>query len=291
MSENELSTYPGLNDPAVPVDAGGEVLRDNPVTGFTTLKATWRAGTTIQVPMPLRLWNSRCLVLNGFADPDRMTEVLNYDDGTQQHRRVVGRFANDFTRNARGRAWVQLYGSDYGGTTVGPLKVVFTLTAVEPLAGAKDPQTPRFMWWKYWGNSLVNKAFKEQVWGIVPNHLAVVETAYGGKTKSVRLVEHGREALRLVWNSARFRDLLEAPAHLDFKTVARRPGSHGENQVVMDALICKLGSHDDPFFPFDPVEDQFESAVDSEIGADLRYIDFEPQAWQCMLNYGGVVKF
>ncbi len=29
----------------------------------------------------------------------------------------------------------------------------------------------------------------------------------------------------------------------------------------------------------------------SEIGKDLVEIEFEPVAWQCMLNYGGVVRF
>jgi hypothetical protein len=289
MVEDDLSTYPGYNDPVLPVDAGVDVLSANPVTGFTTLKAFWQAGAKVQVPMPLRLWNARCLILNGFADPDRMEKELNYDDGTP--RRRVKRFSNSLQEEKGGRAWVQLYGSDYGGTTLGPFKVVFTLTVVEPLASAKDPGVLRAMWWKYWGNSLVNKAFKEQVWGIAPNHLAVIDTAYTGKTKAVRLVEQGREALRLVWNAARFPDLVQAPSHSDFKTVARRPGSDGENQVVMDAEMCKLASRPDTFIPYDPREDQYESAPDSEIGRDLRRIDFEPKTWQCMLNYGGVVKF
>jgi hypothetical protein len=291
MSEDDLSTYPGLNDPIVPVEAGADVLRDNPVTGAVTLKAIWRAGATIDVPIPLRLWNARCLILNGLADPDRMNKVLNYQDGTQQDERRVVRFDDNFAPDPHGRAWVQLYGSDYGGTTLGPFRVVFTLTVVEPLQGANDPKTLRVMWWKYWGNSLVNRAFKEQVWGIAPNHLAVVDTAYAGKSKAVRLIENGRDALKLVWNSARFTDLVEAPAHLDFKTVARRPGSPAENQVVMDAIVCKLGSSNDTSFPFDGKLDRFEAAADSEIGKDLLNIRFEPKTWQCMLNYGGVVKF
>ena len=292
MSNEDLSTYPGSNDPIVPVDAGADILRANPVTGAATLKATWRAGTTIQVPMPLRLWNARCLILNGLADPDRMNKVLNYADGTQQHERQVVLFDDEFVPSDRGRAWVQLYGTDYSATTLGPFKVVFTLTVVKPLPDDKDQASLRVMWWKYWGNSLVNRAFKEQIWGIKPNHLAVIETAYAGPLKAVRLIEQGQEALRLVWNSARSSDLREVPAHLDFKTVARRPGSPAENPVLMDAILCKLASRSDTFIPFDPTQgDCYQPAADSEIGRDLREIGFEPKHWQCMLNYGGVVKF
>ena len=292
MSIDDLSTYPGLNDPIVPVDAGGDVLAANPVTGHATLKATWLAGATVEVPMPLRLWNARCLILNGFADPSIMEEKLNYKDGTQPQPRRVSRVNAKFEPDPRGKAWVQLYGSDYGGTTLGPFKVVFTLTKVEPLDGAKDPATPRFMWWKYWGNSLVNKAFKEQVWGIAPNHLAVIDTAYAGKRKAVRLLENGKQALKLTWNSARFPDMVEVPSHADFKTVARRVGSPGENAVVMDAIVLKPGDSPVPFFAFDKSQgDEYTPDPTSEIGRDLVDIRFEPVAWQCMLNYGGVVKF
>ena len=157
------------------------------------------------------------------------------------------RSSSRILRVARGS---QLYGSDYGGTTLGPFKTVFTLTKVEKRE--TRPDVPYFMWWKYWGTSLVNKAFKEQIWGIKPNHLAVIETAYAGKRKGVRLIEQGREALKMVWNSARFPDIVEVPQHLAFRTVAPRPDDYGENEVEMDAVSLKLSEADVPVFPFDP---------------------------------------
>ncbi len=277
---NDLSTYPGLNDPLVPVDAGGDVLARNPVKGQVMLKADWCAGTVV-VPTPLRLWNARALILNGFANPEAMAKVL----APRQLQRVNKNFAPD----EHGRAWVQLYGSDYGGTTLGPFKTVFTLTQVKR---AKGPDVPYFMWWKYWGTSLVNKAFKEQIWGIRPNHMAVIDTAYAGKRKGVRLMERGKEALRMVWNSARFLDVVEAPQHSVFRTVAPRPNDDGENEVEMDAVVLKPSDSNVAFFPFDKGKgDELTTDLKSEIGRDLDEIEFEPVAWQCMLNYGGVVKF
>jgi hypothetical protein len=283
MEIADLSTNPGLNDPVLPVEAGGDVLARNPVKGQVTLKASWTAGT-INVPLPLRLWNARALILNGLADPEVMAKVLAP--------REIQRVNENLQPDDKGRyAFVQLYGSDYGGTTLGPFKTVFTLTQVKPLEeGAKD--VGYFMWWKYWGTSLVNKAFKEQHWGINPNHLAVVDTAYGGRLKAVRLIERGNEALRLVWNSARFHNIVEIPQHLVFRTVARRPAGNGENEIEMDAISLKRSNATDTLFPFDSQQgDEFKPSPSSEIGRDLRDIGFKPVAWQCMLNYGGVVKF
>jgi hypothetical protein len=276
---SDLSTYPGLNDPLLPVEAGGDVLARNLVTRPETVKVS---GGTIRVPLPLRLWNSRALILNGFANPDVMARKLE----SRQIQRVNDSFQ---PVDHNGKAWVQLYGSDYGGTTLGPFKTVFTLTQVKRETG---PDVPYFMWWKYWGTSLVNKAFKEQIWGIKPNHLAVIDTAYQGKWKGVRLIEGGQQALKMVWNSSRFTDLVEIPQHLAFRTVAPRPHDDGENEVEMDAISLKLSHSDTPFFPFDSqAGDVFDPSPSSEIGKDLEEIEFRPVAWQCMLNYGGVVRF
>jgi len=281
MYTEDLSTYPGLNDPVLPVDAGGDVLARNPVRGQAQLKAPWCAGA-ISVPTPLRLWNARALILNGFADPKAMAKILAP--------REIQQVNVEFAPVEKGRAWVQLYGSDYGGTTLGPFKTVFTLTQVKRLP--EGPDVPYFMWWKYWGTYLVNKAFKEQIWGIHPNHMAVIDTAYAGKCKGVRLIERGKEALRMVWNSARFQDIVEVPQHLVFRTVAPRANDDGENEVEMDAVSLKLSSSPGVFFPFDEGQgDALTTNVESEIGRDLAEIGFEPVAWQCMLNYGGVVKF
>jgi len=281
MDTVDLSTHPGLNDPLVPVEAGGDVLARNPVAGHKMLTMSGSA-RKITVPVPLRLWNARALILNGFADPNFMADVLAP--------RQVQRVNDHFEPDEHGRAWVQLYGSDYGGTTLGPFKTVFTLTQVKRQDG--PPDLAYFMWWKYWGTSLVNKAFKEQIWGIRPNHLAVIDTAYAGKRKGVRLIEQGKEALRMVWNSSRFQDIVEVPQHLVFRTVARRDHDDGENEVEMDAISLKLSDSNDSLFPFDAQNgDEFKPSLTSELGKDLHDMTFQPVAWQCMLNYGGVVKF
>ena len=284
LVEENLSTYPGFNDPIVPIESGAEVLAGNQAKWNITLKPDWHpAGIT--VPLPLRLWNSRCLTLNGFAN----AEVL---DAELKHRKVQRVDHNGKPDPNSSQALVQLYGSDYIGTTLGPFKAVFTLIWVQALKG-KSPDVPCFMWWRYYGNSLVNKEFKEKVWGVVPNRLAVVETAYAGQRKAVRLLEDGRTALRMVWNSARVPDLVEAPQHLVFKTVA--PGRSdnddaGENDVELGAVFLKRASADDVVCPFDSRDDDFYCDPMSQLYRDLRRIEFTPATWQCMLNYGGVVK-
>jgi hypothetical protein len=280
VTEN-LGTHPGFNDPIVPVEAGADVLMRNPAKWSATLKPNWSPGA-ITVPLPLRLWSSRCLILNGFANADVLDVEL-------KPRKVV-RFNEKFEANDGGKAWVQLYGSDYTATTLGPFKAVFTLAAVHPLEDSTSPSIPRFMWWRYYGTSLVNKEFKEKVWGIVPNRLAMVETAYSGKRKGVRLLEDGRAALTMVWNSARFPHIVEVPQHLAFKTVAPRHVDDGENDIEMDALALQRGDSNIPGFAFDPQDDEFNLDWQSDLGQSLKRIEFTPVTWQCLLNYGGVVK-
>lgn len=257
-------------------------MRDNPVgpdSPFVSLETNWSA-LPLRVPLPLRLWNSRCLILNGFAD----VAALNAELVRRKAQPVNDKFFPDALSS---RGLVQLYGSDYIGTTLGPFKSVFTLTWVKSLTGASGAY---FMWGPYFGNSLINKEFKEQVWGIRPNHLAVVETAYYGRRKAVRLLENGRTALRMAWNSARFPDLVEAQQHLVFKTVAPSRTDNGENDVELGAISLKRGDANGFDFPFDGRDDDFDVDQTSELGKYLKRIDFIPATWQCMLNYGGVVK-
>jgi hypothetical protein len=221
------------------------------------------------------------LILNGLANADVLDEQF------KAHGRKVKRVDQNFNPDDKGSyAFVQLYGSDYTATTLGPFKSVFTLTSVK----GKQRDLFYFMWARYFGTSPINKEFKEKVWGIVPNRLAVIETAYAGKRKAVRLLEDGRTAVRMIWNSARFPDLVEVPQHLAFKTVA--PGRHddGENDVELGTITLRRGDSDDVTFPFDSREDDFYFDPTSELGQDLKGMDFTPAAWQCMLNYGGVVK-
>lgn len=282
----DLSTSPGLNKPIVSVDAGADILArpENLPSSSIDLRPPW-SPEAIRVSLPLRLWNARCLILNGFANADVLDADIESREVSRRVQRVDDKFLADEDSS---RAWVQLYGSDYGGTTLGPFKAVFTLIFVKPFV--KPRNVFRFMWWQYFGNSLVNKEFKEKVWGIAPNRLAVIETAYLGQRKAVRLLEDGRIALQMVWNSARFPHLVEVPQHLDFKTVAPARTDGGENDVVMDAISLKRGDADDVHFPFDSRDDDFYFDPTTELGKHLKLIDFTPVTWQCMLNYGGVVK-
>jgi len=280
MTEENLSTFPGQNDPIVPVEAGADVLLNNKVSSSITLHPTW-CPKGLTVPLPLRLWNARCLILNGLATADVLDEQFKTKN------RKVQRVDHNLNPDDNGsQAWVQLYGSDYTATTLGPFKSVFTLTWVK----GELPGVFYFMWSRYFGTSLINKEFKEKVWGIVPNRLAVIETAYAGKRKAVRLLEDGRTALRMMWNSARFPDLVEVPQHLAFKTVAPARHDGGENDVELGAIALRRGDSDDARFPFDSREDDFYFDPTSELGQDLKAMDFTPASWQCMLNYGGVVK-
>ena len=280
MTEDNLSTFPGQSDPIVPVEAGADVLLQNKVSSNITLHPTWYP-KGLAVPLPLRLWNARNLILNGLANADVLDEQFKTKN------RKVQRFDHNFNKDDHGsQALVQLYGSDYTATTLGPFKSVFTLTQVK----GELPNVTYLMWARYFGTSLINKEFKEKVWGIVPNRLAVIETAYAGKRKAVRLLEDGRTALRMVWNSARFPDLVEVPQHLVFRTVAPGRDDGGENEIELGAIALRRGDSNDVQFPFDSREDEFYFDPTSELGQDLKAMDFTPASWQSMLNYGGVVK-
>ena len=134
VAEN-LGTYPGLNNPIVPVEAGADVLRDNPPTGYATLTPHW-SPKPITVPLPLRLWNCRCLILNGFADAARMNAELK----PRKVQPVNDKLLPD---EQSSKTLVALYGSDYVGTSLGPFKAVFTLVWVK---STQETAGPYFMW-------------------------------------------------------------------------------------------------------------------------------------------------
>jgi hypothetical protein len=281
MEEN-LSTFPGFNEPIVPVKAGADVLERNKViTPPITLYPSWYP-KGVAVPLPLRLWNGRCLILNGLANADVLDGDFKAND------RKVKRVDSSLQPDAKGsHAWVQLYGSDYRGTTLGPFKAVFTLTLVE---GVK-PEVAYFMWARYFGTSAINKEFKEKVWGIVPNHLAVVETDYEGRQMAMCLLEEGRPAVRMMWDSARVSGLEQATrGGVTFKTVAPGRADSGENDIELGARVYTHTQTGKDQFPFNEEYDEFYLDASTELGRDLERMQFKPASWQCMLDYGGVVK-
>lgn len=278
LIEDDMSTHPGFPGPLVPVGAGADVLKLNPVRNSILLRPRWSA-TSIRVPVPLRLWNARCLMLSGLADARAVDAALG-----QRALRVNEDLAPD---PHGGRAHVQVYGVDYGGTTLGPFKAVFTMAVVE---GKLAPPVMYYRWWRYYGNSLVNKEFKENVWGVRPNHLASIETDFTGKRQAVALIENGRVALRMTWNSARFPDLETSGHYLPFKSVVAGRADGGENDVELGALALKRGDADATDFPFDGRDDVFILDPRSPLAKDLNGVDFVPKSWGCLVNYGGVVK-
>jgi hypothetical protein len=286
---DDLSSGGGFDNPPVPVEAGWDILVSNQVESTIELNATWST-TPVTVSLPLRLWNSRCLILNGMADAVALKKEL----GGREDLMEVDENPYDgpmyLEKKGSGQAHVQLYGSDYVGTTLGPFKAIFNLVRL-----TDDPTTklPRFIWWLYYGTSLVNKEFKEQVWGIKPNRLAAIETAYAGRRKAVRLLEKGQPALEMVWNSARFEHLVEAARYFKFQTVATAPrhNNNGENEVELGVIQLKRGDAHRFDFPYQEAEgDKCVRHETTELGDALHRVNFEPKAWECLLDYGGVVK-
>ena len=275
---DDLSTHAAFQGPLVPVGAGADILRFNPVLGTIVLRPKWSA-TGVRVSLPLRVWNARNVMLSGLADARAVDAALG--------RRAL-RVNDNLLPDARGtRALVQIYGVDYGGTSLGPLKAVFTMVLVE---GKLKFPVLYYRWWRYFGNSILNKEFKETVWGVRPNHLAGIETDFTGKRQAVTLVENGRTALRMIFNLARFPDVETSGHYLPFKSVAGARSDGGENDVELGALALKRGDVDTLDFPFDGREDEFFLDPASTLAKDLNGVDFVAKSWGCLLNYGGVVK-
>jgi Flavin containing amine oxidoreductase len=180
MSE-ALSTFPGLATP-IPVE-------EDRNRWFVHKYRDYRARVTLKpgavVPIPMFFWDARALVLHGTADPDAVDAFL-----------PSGLHA---ARDKEGKAAVDIWAPDYGGTTVGPIKVMFASIQVAPriTCPKSHKSLSHAWWWWYYGNSPINQQFKREVWGIGGSQLGVVETSYAERVKTARLLEDGQTAVRL----------------------------------------------------------------------------------------------
>jgi hypothetical protein len=311
MSE-ALSTYPGFAR-SVPSPTSAWL---DPRYGSSVVPI--KLGSGAVVPVPMLFWNACALVLHGVADPDAVDGLLLGRYGLRA--RLVNPDNLLEPKSAGGKAWVQIWGPDYQGTTMGPIKAVFASVAVEPRrrCPVEHQGLIHSWWWWYYGNSVVNHEFKRDVWG-VPSQLGVLETAYHTDAKGVRLLEDGQVALRLGCDLAGLRRWLivngegaETPGTgeagheqrlrryceklagsrgkpASFVTVARRCHDDGENEV--DLVGAKLiGDRPDGTIPFRGKGNDFYAARDTTVRYKLEAVGFEPVAWDFYTDYSGVVK-
>ena len=135
-------------------------------------------------------------------------------------------------------------------------------------------------WWWYYGSSVINQEFKQDVWGI-PNELASVETLYDGPVKQVRLLENGRQAVRMQLDTAAVEPTAR-DATLLFRTVARRTTDDGENAIEI---------HDhSPLYIRPFKEGDLYVGHGTAVHEQLERVDFKPLFTSFYSGYNGVVK-
>jgi len=183
-----LSTFPGYGSPIPGKNEKGE--SEDKYKWFLEMYRDYRGRATLKsgavVPIPMFFWDARGLLLHGTADADVVDGQL-LPSGLRAQ------------RSTEDKAQVQIWAPDYGSTTVGPIKAVFTSIRVSARRTCPPSHKDLEHWWFWWyyGNSVVNQQFKREVWGILNNELGVIEHLFDAPTKTVRLLEKGQVALRL----------------------------------------------------------------------------------------------
>ena len=317
-----LSTFPGFSYPA----------SSNPSANDTTWLGKYVEATAAVslpsgavIPLPLLFWETRALVLHGIADAEAVDALVLGERGLRaRHVDSENLYAPAV---GTGKASVDIWAPDYAGFCLGALKSVFATIAVQPRPTCPEGHAavPHVCWWWYYGNSVVNHEFKRDVWG-VPNQLGSLEMLYRGNTKSVRLLENGRVALRLKlgprphahWTTVakdsdsvaedrideRLHEISEqigkpghtyghdAQAPFTFVAVANRKTDDGENEVqILGARMTERGSRDDGLVPYDASKhDEFFCGTGTAVDKHLKDIGFTPVAWDFYTTYNGVVK-
>jgi hypothetical protein len=234
------------------------------------------SGVTISVP--LLFWEVQALCLDGTADAGAVDVVLQ-KHGLQALE--VNPANPDEPQPQSGRAHVQIWAPDYGGTTVGPIKALYGAIYVAPRRHCRHEHpdaASHLFWWWYYSNSSTNHEFKRDVWGI-PNQLAAIETAYLTHTKEVRLLEDGRPALRLRLDTAAAQRI-DGVETLAFQTVAQRAHDDGENPVELQDYGPIYVSPDYDFY----------LGKNTEVERQLDDVDFTPLTARFHGGYNGVVK-
>ena len=275
MTDDALSTYPGFSNP---------IRADH----TAWLDAYRSEGTTIvlksgaRVPIPLLFWQTRALCVDGLIDADAADVVLAPFGRRAAH---VNPANIKETQPGSGLAHAQIWAPQYGGTGVGPVEAVYGVIYVQPLRTCKvsdDRDLQHLWWWWYYGIAPLNHEFKGHVWG-VPSQLAALETSYGETTKEVRLLENGRTALRLRFDTAAVAPLRDVPAQVQFMTVARRATDDGENLVVLRDYGPVLWAAAGPRL-------EVHRAPHTAVSRDLAAVDFKEVGALFFDGYDGVVK-
>ena len=279
-----FDTAPGFAGPSVPPVIDVPYVNQNQRS---------RAGAQVKVPsgvtlpLPVRIWNTRALVLSGLADSKALDAALTKWRGQPVATVRVDRNLNPDPQSSQ--SFVAIWAPDYEGCSIGPVKVVFAASWIKPFTDGKL-ESYRFMWWHYYGNSPTNSEFKANVWGL-KNELAAVETSYAGDWKSARYLQNGQPALTMAWDVSRVQDFEEGPlgspeAHR-FISVSQRKFGDGENEVWL--RIRRLRNAQGKLFPFDPQHDIFRIDPNTTLGRALGEVSFLPLTWEYLTNYSGIV--
>jgi hypothetical protein len=183
------------------------------------------------------------------------------------------------------RVHVQIWASNYGGTTIGPIKAVYASVPVLPRRSCTEDGADKLFhmwWWWYYGDTAVNAEFKRDVWGI-PNEQAAIEMLYLSPLKEARLLEGGNIALRL---SCDTNDVVEKdpPHHVLFQTVApNRPAGADENGI-------ELTDYENVVKPRGAPGKFYYCAKGSTVDQRLSSVDFTPVSWTFCNGFNGIVK-
>lgn len=278
-----FDTAPGFSGPSVP-----------PVIDVPYARQGQRGGAEVKLPsgvtlpLPVRIWNTRALVLSGLADSKALDAALTKWRGRRVVTVRVNRNLDPDPQSSQ--SVVAIWAVDYEGCSIGPIKVVCAASWIERFIPGKW-ESYRFMWWHYYGNSPTNHEFKANVWGL-KNELAAVETSYAGNWKSARYLQNGEPALTMAWDLSRVQDYDEGPlgspeAH-KFISVSQRKFDDGENEVWL-RIRRLLNAQGGKLFPFDPCHDIFRIDPNCTLGRALGEVSFLPLTWEYLTNYSGIV--
>jgi hypothetical protein len=272
-----FDTAPAFSAPSVP-----PIIEIPPVPGRRPAVSQVKLRSGVTLPLPIVIWNTRALVLDGLANTQALDAALS---------RWVGRHVETVPINGSlqpeggsSQSLVSIWAPDYVGCTIGPIKVVCLACWTKPLG------LFRFTWWHYYGNSPTNHEFKASVWGL-KNELAAVELSYDGPWKSARVLQDGRAALTMAWDTSRLQDAEEGPANgfepSRFLSISQRKHDSGENEVWL--RLRRLRNAQGHVFPFDAHRDVLRIDPKTTIGRALGEVSFVPVGWEYMPSYSGFV--
>jgi len=254
-----------------------------------TKPVTLKSGAVVSIP--LLFWEAQTLCIQGLADTESVDLLLREQGLRARHVDPADPAAE---RPGSGRANVRIWATSYGGTSLGPIRSVHALVAVNPRRECKQfekaEKPDHWWWWWSYGDSALHQEFSRDVLG-VPSELAAIEMSYLTDKKAVRLLENGGTALRITstlpGDSQRTAETTSAAPHTDARVrlIARRAHDDGENWATIK-LGRPLGAG---AIPKDD-ETIFYVRKDSAIDRDLRGVGFRPRHWYFYGPHHGMVE-